>query len=385
MPPKTDSTSLDDLLGATGMAVVLEPDEGEEATPEPEVATTAPKPAAKRKTTAKGKATKKVDGTVEVDAKTAIENAMKLLEPDVEPDISDDDEGTDGKRPAVKRLRPIPRPNGQMYQPRILGDRTDIETVRACREALIPVLLGGYPGCGKTAMLEAAFGEDMLTIEGHGDSEVSDFVGSYVPVINEAGEQVYEWVDGPLPRAMKEGKVLFVDDCTLVPPGVLARLYPAMDGRGVIKLTEHGGEVIEAQPGFFVVGAYNPDAPGSVLSEALASRFLLHIEVESDLLMARDDFGIDKRIIRAAAALRVRRAKGVVSWAPEMRELLGFKRVQDAFGISIAVRNLISVAPEDARDDVIEVVKVSFPKHAEHLALKGGEIELTEAEKGEGK
>jgi hypothetical protein len=40
-------------------------------------------------------------------------------------------------------------------------------------------------------------------------------------------------------RAMQEGRVLFIDDATLVSPAVLAVAYPAMDGRREITVKAH--------------------------------------------------------------------------------------------------------------------------------------------------
>jgi MoxR-like ATPase len=315
--------------------------------------TTEAKPAAKRKSAEAKK--KKPTGDKATDA---VKRAMSVLE------IEQEGETSVGSAPMASkaqvfggdRLDPIARPNGQSYRPRILTDKTDVETLRACRDAEIPVLLGGFPGCGKTAMIEAAFGDDLVTIEGHGDMEVTDLVGTWVAQTN----GTYAWVDGPLVVAMKEGRVLFVDDCTLIPAPVLARLYPSMDGRKTVRVTEHEGETINAADGFFVVGAHNPGAPGAILSEALASRFLVQIDVESDLNLATS-MGVDRRIVKAAKNLRERRDKGTSTWAPEMRELLGFARVSKALGMDVAAANMVSVAPEDARDAVIEALGTAFP------------------------
>lgn len=262
-------------------------------------------------------------------------------------------------------LRPIPRPSGQAYQPRMLEGRTDVETLRICREAGLSVMLSGFPGCGKTALVEAAFGDSLLTIAGHSDTEVGDLVGTYT----QNTDGTYAWVDGPLVVAMREGRPLFVDDATLIAAGVLARLYPAMDGRGTITIREHVGETVTAEPGFYVVGAHNPGAPGAVFSEALASRFGLHIEVESDLRLA-SRLGVDRRAIRAAAALRTQRAQGVVTWAPEMRELLTFQKVLVTLGDQVAASNLVACAPEDSRDEVARVLHTWFPE-AQALRLAG--------------
>jgi hypothetical protein len=120
----------------------------------------------------------------------------------------------------------VPRPNGELYFPRRLAGGTDIDVLRRLREKHIPVLLYGPPGTGKTAMVEAAY-PDLLTVAGTGDTIVEDFLGNFIPL----PDGTYEFVYGPLVQAMREGRALLVDDATLIPPKVLAVLYPAMDGR----------------------------------------------------------------------------------------------------------------------------------------------------------
>jgi hypothetical protein len=136
-------------------------------------------------------------------------------------------------RSSTRKPRPAPvaRPNGSLYYPRRLGTGWDVEVLHGLREQKIAVLLYGPPGTGKTAMLEAAF-PDLLTVAGTGDTVVDDFLGSYNPVPGGG----YQFVHGPLVTAMRDGRPLLVDDATLIPPRVLAVLYPAMYGRGVITI-----------------------------------------------------------------------------------------------------------------------------------------------------
>lgn len=291
------------------------------------------------------------------DADAAVRGALAKLG-DSKLKLADEAPKRKGGQKAAADRSPITRPNGDPYIPRLLegADVTDVDLLRSCRDAGIPVLLAGRPGCGKTAAIEAAFGEELLTVHAHADLEVADMVGAY----SQRPDGTYQWNDGPLVVAMREGRPLFVDDATLAPPGVLARMYPAMDGRNRIAITEHEGEAAEAAPGFVVVGAHNPGAPGALLSEALASRFLVQVEVESDLVAAID-LGVDRKVVDCAYAMRKMRDAGTVGWAPEMRELLAFLRVHRAAGMEIALGNLISAAPEEERNEVARQLATRFP------------------------
>ena len=135
------------------------------------------------------------------------------------------------------------RPNGQVYRPRVLADMPDVTALRALRAAGIPALLYGPPGTGKTSLVEAAF-PDLITIAGDGDTTVADFVGEYT----QRPDGTYEFVYGPLIKAMTEGRALLIDDATLISPQVLAVAYPAMDGRREITVKAHKGETIKPPP-----------------------------------------------------------------------------------------------------------------------------------------
>jgi hypothetical protein len=168
------------------------------------------------------------------------------------------------------------RPNGQPYHPRQLADGSDIDALRKLRAAGVSVLLYGPPGTGKTSVIEAAF-PDLLTVAGDGDTTVADLVGEYT----QTPEGRYVFVHGPLVRAMREGRALLLDDATLIPPSVLAVAYPAMDGRREIVVKANGGEIVTAQPGFYIIAGHNPGVHGAVLTDALSSRFALQVQVST--------------------------------------------------------------------------------------------------------
>lgn len=259
-----------------------------------------------------------------------------------------------GTGTARARRQPVTRPNGDPYFPRKLAGSTDIDVLRRLRDKQIPVLLYGPPGTGKTAVAEAAFG-DLITVAGTGDSVVEDFLGNFVP-LPDGG---YEFVYGPLVVAMREGRPLLIDDATLIPPKVLAVLYPAMDGRRVIHIPGYRNERVEAADGFYILAGHNPGVHGAILTEALASRFDVHVEVTTDWDLARH-LGVPRPAVQAAIALNADYAAGRIGWAPQLRELLGFTRVVKAIGQKAAIANLAGRAPEDDRPEVIAALVAQF-------------------------
>ena len=266
----------------------------------------------------------------------------------------------------------FPRPNGEDYWARHIkkgSTVTDIDALRMNRGADVPTVMWGDPGTGKSALIEAAFADQpggLYTVPGHGHMEEPALLGSW----QQKPDGTYEFVKGPAILAAENGGVLFIDEIALIPPATLAVLYPLMDGRRETTIDANLAlGTIKAQPGFFVVGAYNPGAPGARVSEALTSRFIFSVEVTTDYDLAKS-LGVPAKFVTLARNIHTKKVSGELDWAPQLRELLGAKKVTDLYGDEqMAVANLVSGAPEDDRELVAAMASRVFGSTVENLRL----------------
>lgn len=272
--------------------------------------------------------------------------------------------GPDGK-PLIKldgHDAPLIRPNGELYYPRKIrleaaeaATLYDTQMVKQAYEARIPVLLYGPPGTGKTALCEAVL-PGMYTISGTADTETADFVGSYTTDPSGA----FEWIDGPLIKAMEDGVALFIDEVALIDSRVLALVYSVMDGRKEVHITANPRRgTVQAKEGFYVIGACNPDVPGAVMSDALLSRFSLQVEVTTDYDMLKT-LGVSREIISVSKNLAKSQGSGAIQKAPQTRELLAFERIKAAMGIHVALANMVAAALPTDRDEYITALSSKF-------------------------
>nr|XP_054753628.1 midasin-like [Lytechinus pictus] len=155
-----------------------------------------------------------------------------------------------------------------------------------------PVLLVGETGCGKTTICQlfaALASQKLHAVNCHLHTETSDFLGGLRPVrhhsdeTDEESKKLFEWCDGPLILAMREGAVFLIDEISLADDSVLGCLNSVLEPERTLLLAEKGsGEecgddiaVIKAEESFRVVSTMNPggDFGKKELSPALRNRF----------------------------------------------------------------------------------------------------------------
>lgn len=143
------------------------------------------------------------------------------------------------------------------------------------------VLLTGHTGSGKTTMIEqlaARSKNGCIRVNMNGQTTISDFAGLYIV---KGGETV--WIDGVLPRAMREGHWLIIDEIDFADASILAMLNNVLEVNGTLTLKEKDGEIVVPHPDFRLfatantVGAmqiYRSSYPGAnIMNEAFLDRW----------------------------------------------------------------------------------------------------------------
>ena len=156
---------------------------------------------------------------------------------------------------------------------------TELCASGAVPQAIHRVLLWGPPRTGKSSVAAQIFGHDRVErVTLHRQQPVDDLTGGYC-----LRDGTTVWADGPAVRAMKEGKVLVLDEIDQHSPETRCILHAIMDDPPGVTLAS--GERVEAVYGFVVIATTNA-LPGT-LPAAILDRFDLILKPADRPLAAR--------------------------------------------------------------------------------------------------
>ncbi|XP_057307926.1 midasin-like isoform X2 [Hydractinia symbiolongicarpus] len=150
------------------------------------------------------------------------------------------------------------------------------------------VLLVGETGCGKTTICQlfaSINAQQLYAVNCHMHTESADFLGGLRPVRakDTDDKRLFEWCDGPLVNAMREGQMFLIDEISLADDSVLERLNSVLETDRLLVLSEKGEvenkvgniDIIKAKESFRLIATMNPggDFGKKELSPALRNRF----------------------------------------------------------------------------------------------------------------
>ena len=240
------------------------------------------------------------------------------------------------------------------------------------------VLLVGHKGVGKTSVVEQVAARALMPlvrVNFTAHVTVSDLVGSIG--ITKDGTA---WNDGLLPRAMRSGYWLLLDELVFAPPELQSVLFPVMERPSSLTLKESpSGEVVKAHPRFRLFATGNSlggDGGGMYagsqqLNGALLDRFsghgrILRVEplppkLEKQVLLRRVpglSTSLAARTIDVAGRLRSQLLPALST-----REIVNWSRktIECKNAVEAASMTFLAIVPTDEeRRGIADVIQAAF-------------------------
>lgn len=204
------------------------------------------------------------------------------------------------------------------------------------------VLLEGPVGAGKTSLaldICRQLGRGWIRVDGDGRYSEQKLVGWFdPPQVMHVGFVESAFHPGPLVQAMREGKILLLNELNRLPEGVQNVLLPAID-EGEIQIPHLGA--VRAQEGFAVIATQNPKeyVATSLLSEALLDRFewveLPYLSLEEEIAVLTEAGAGAERASMIAQLLRLTRNHESLIRGASLRaglSLAGFLKTEPKVG-----------------------------------------------------
>jgi nitric oxide reductase NorQ protein len=191
----------------------------------------------------------------------------------------------------------------------------EIALFQAAYASMLPVLLKGPTGCGKTRFIEYMawkLKRPLVTVSCHDDLTAADLVGRYLITSNET-----VWMDGPLAHAVRAGAICYLDEVVEARRDTTVVIHPLADDRRILPMEKHG-ELLQAPPEFLLAMSYNPGYQ-SVLKELKQSTRQRFVAIDFEYPHA----ALEEKIIITESGTAAATAGALVRLAQMTRNLKG--------------------------------------------------------------
>lgn len=273
--------------------------------------------------------------------------------------------------------------NKNQTQSQIVGRTQEMQILRAAIQLGRNLLIEGPVGVGKTFLVREILKDLRLAherVDGDTRYTESKLTGWFdPPVVLKKGYVASCFMEGPLVSAMKQGKVLFINELNRMPESVQNILLPAMDERH-ITIPKLGR--IDAKPGFMVIATQNPRefTATHAISEALLDRFEMvplsyqsqdeECEILRNQLPGKVDEETLERVVDLVRATRnhpaIKRGASVRAALAVMTLISGGVSLEEAVLIALPSRIEMVTSDEDPRQIIRELLSSDiFPEMKE--------------------
>lgn len=210
--------------------------------------------------------------------------------------------------------------------------------------------LVGPTGSGKSSGVEQAVArvnKPFYRMNFDGEIGRSEFVGQYVVT----GPDRMEFVYGVLPRAMREGAVLLLDEYDMMRSDINGVLQAVLEGKPLVLLET--GETIEAHPDFRVFATMNTNGGGdetglyagtNIVNYAQRDRWTMFREVNYPDKTAEQKIILKKSGIGEFAKANGADWKDLVGKLIESAKLIRNSFVKDECTCTMSTRSIVQVA-----------------------------------------
>lgn len=238
-------------------------------------------------------------------------------------------------------LAPIDPKNVSLVPKEDPNFRFDMDSVKAILAAQAiqrNAFIEGPTGCGKTQLvcqLFAVMKRPVQRVNMNGEITPATFIGRM-----KAGPQGTYFDEGALPKAMKGGYTLLLDEVDYAPPHVIASVHSALEPGHTLFIPEIN-EVVHAARGFNVIATANTGGKGDrhgvytgteILNTAFLDRF--GVKLKMDYLSVKEEIAM---LCNRFPNEPKGDVEEMVALATEVRD--GFKRGQ--FALTFSSRRLI--------------------------------------------